>query len=151
MRIRLRYIVLLILAVMAGNSAWIGADSRDRFGDETSSIQYPRDRSYDIRHMVLDLSFDWDRQWVGGDVTFTLTPLAKPLRRVELDSADLTIWQVREGVEETLPHRVFGHRLEVGIIFVQKRMRLRQKKIEGWFVIDWIRQEFGILKLCKKQ
>ncbi len=115
MKIRLRYIVLLILAIMAGNSAWIGADSSNRFGDETSSIQYPRDRSYDIRHMVLDLSFDWDRQWVGGDVTFTLTPLAKPLRRVELDSADLTIWQVREGVEETLPHRVSGHRLEVDL------------------------------------
>ena len=72
-------------------------EGRRSFGDSTATIHSARDRSLDVKHMVLNLSFDWDRRWVGGETTLTLTPLAVPLQTVTLDAAEIKIKKVTAG------------------------------------------------------
>ncbi|MCZ6670619.1 MAG: M1 family metallopeptidase, partial [Acidobacteria bacterium] len=106
----------LLIAFVAGVFGQIPAfgNSSSRFIEATSKVHYPRDRSVDFLHMVLDLSFDWERKWVGGDVTFTLTPLAEAVRKVTLDSADLKISSIRSG-GSPLKFRMAGEKLYVDL------------------------------------
>jgi len=85
-----------------------------RFEDPAFSHHEPRDRVMDVKHMVLDLSFDWERKWVGGDVTFTVAPLAEPLSTVALDSGELIIRKAtRDGA--ALDFRTTGEQLLVDL------------------------------------
>jgi len=101
-------------AVLAASPDPADPEKRLRFGEATASIHYPRDRSMHVKHMVLDLAFNWDEKWVGGDVTFTLTPLAEPLQTVILDSARLHIKKVTRG-DAPLAFRLTGEQLLVDL------------------------------------
>ncbi|HEV8335629.1 MAG TPA: M1 family aminopeptidase [Candidatus Polarisedimenticolia bacterium] len=72
----------------------LAGEKHPRWDEPGIFRHYPRDRSIDVKHMVLALSFDGPKGWVGGDVTFTLSPLAEPLSTVALDSADLRVSKV---------------------------------------------------------
>jgi aminopeptidase N len=57
--------------------------------------QYIPSHDYDVRHIRLDLSFDWEREQARGSATITFAPLAAPFRRVEFDAANMTFTSVR--------------------------------------------------------
>ena len=56
--------------------------------------QYIPSHDYDVRHIKLDLSFDWEREQAIGAATITFSPLTTDFRRVELDAANMTFSSV---------------------------------------------------------
>lgn len=64
------------------------------FSDERATRHYSRDRTYDIQHLKLELSFDQPQKIVYGTATFTMTPINDGLKKIELDEVDLTIKSV---------------------------------------------------------
>src|SRR5882672_1604217 len=56
--------------------------------------QYVPSHDFDIKHIALNLRFDWAQEQLIGTETITLTPLVKDLVRVELDAADMTFTSV---------------------------------------------------------
>jgi len=53
-------------------------------------INYVRSREVDIKHLALDLRFDWDKEQVIGTTTVNLAPF-KDLNKFYLDAASMTI------------------------------------------------------------
>ncbi len=90
-------VILLISRPENSKAQTLRGEGRQPFGDATSWVHYSRDRVYDVKHLVLSVSFDWHRKWVGGETAITLTPLAVPLQTVALDSAELKIGKVMAG------------------------------------------------------
>jgi len=52
-------------------------------------------REYDVRHIRLDLRFDWTLEQAQGRESLTLAPLVDNLQRLELDAVNLTISSVK--------------------------------------------------------
>jgi aminopeptidase N len=58
----------------------------------------PRDKprhDYDMRHIRLDLRFDWTLEQASGKAGITVAPLVDGLQQLELDAADLTVSSVK--------------------------------------------------------
>lgn len=53
------------------------------------------DRTWDLQHTILDLSFDWKKELVMGKATLTLTPLFYEQNTVHLDAIQFTIQYVK--------------------------------------------------------
>ena len=89
-------ILLLTLAAVAAAQTVQGNASQS----PAPALPPPRSvpvHDYDLRHVKLDLRFDWEREQASGTATLTLTPLAPDFRRVELDAANMTFNGVRSG------------------------------------------------------
>ena len=67
-----------------------------------------------MKHLVLNLTFDWSKRWVGGDATFTMAPLAEGLQTIALDSAELRVSRVASGASP-LGFRTTGQQLLVDL------------------------------------
>lgn len=78
------------------------ADRYKPFGDELSTRHWPPDRSYDLQHIRLDLTFDWDQKKVSGKVTYRLVPLNSGFREVRLNQGDLNITGVTDAAQKSL-------------------------------------------------
>ncbi len=67
--------------------------------DDTSKIKklppinYVRSRDVDIKHLAIDVRFDWDKEQVIGTTTVNLAPF-KELNKFSLDAAQMTIKSV---------------------------------------------------------
>ena len=57
--------------------------------------RYMPNRDYDMRHIALDLRFDWEREQVLGTATLSFSPLISDLRQAEFDAANMTISSVK--------------------------------------------------------
>ena len=56
------------------------------------SIPEPeRVRTYDVKHISMNISFDWDRKMVIGDVTTTIVPLTDGMTSFEVDAVAFDI------------------------------------------------------------
>ena len=49
------------------------------------------DRTWDLLHTLLDISFDWSKSSVSGTATLTLSPLFYDQTTLELDAVDFNI------------------------------------------------------------
>ncbi|MBV9211716.1 MAG: hypothetical protein JOZ52_13840, partial [Acidobacteria bacterium] len=58
-------------------------------------VQYAPGRDYDMRHIALDLKFDWEREQALGTATLSFAPLANNLKQVEFDAANMTFNSVK--------------------------------------------------------
>ncbi|HEY0427525.1 MAG TPA: M1 family aminopeptidase [Pyrinomonadaceae bacterium] len=58
-------------------------------------IHYVRSRDYDMRHIALNLKFDWEKEQAYGTATITLAPLVENLKTVSLDAGLMTIGSVK--------------------------------------------------------
>jgi aminopeptidase N len=58
-------------------------------------VHYVRSRDYDMRHIALDLKFDWDKEQAYGTATITLSPLVSDMKTVNLDAGAMTINSVK--------------------------------------------------------
>ncbi len=50
---------------------------------------------YDLRHVKLDLRFDWEREQAAGTATLTFAPTVAALRSVEFDAANMSVTEVK--------------------------------------------------------
>lgn len=106
-----------VLALAAG-TAGSGGPSRERFADELAREQFGRDRSVDVEHYTLDLSFDPERREVRGSVSIRMHPLNDGLGVVELDAGEMAISRVVLEGGEAPPELLFRHdgeRLRIGL------------------------------------
>ena len=58
-------------------------------------VRYIPSREYDLRHVALDLKFDWDAEQTFGTATLTFAPLLADTRRVTFDAAKMQINSVK--------------------------------------------------------
>lgn len=60
--------------------------------EEIAGIYHPsEERTWDLLHTLLDLSFDWNQSAVIGSATLTLSPLFYPQTILKLDAVDFDI------------------------------------------------------------
>jgi aminopeptidase N len=73
-----------------------------------------RTRTYDLRHQVVHVRFDWRRHAVVGSTTLTIAALPDtPLSTVALDAIGMTFNAVRDASGRRLRHEYDGHTLTV--------------------------------------
>ncbi len=58
---------------------------------------YVRSRDYDMRHIALDLKFDWEKEQTFGTATITLAPFVPDFKTVNLDAGLMVINSVKLG------------------------------------------------------
>jgi aminopeptidase N len=61
--------------------------------------KYAPDRQADIQHMKLDVTPDFEKHTVSGTATIAFTPIARPLKSLELDALELKVSKVRSSHE----------------------------------------------------
>ena len=90
----------------------VGAADRV-FAEETAPEHYPRDRTFHLRHVKLDIRLDEQAGEVRGTTTVSLSPLNDGLREIELDGEDLHIRKVTDGDGKPLDYEYDTRRLKV--------------------------------------
>jgi aminopeptidase N len=92
--------LFLVLAVhVAGLPAL--AEPRD-FAPAGTPVRYMPTRQYDLQHLRLDLTFDWDARSVEGTATNTLIPLLPGVDALVFNAAGLDVRKVRvDGAERS--------------------------------------------------
>jgi len=83
------WIVALASAVVL---AWGPARAAEPAAGPTR--QYAPDRDFDLLHLLLDVTPDFERRTIAGAATLRLQPNTRPLREVRLDAVDLNIQSV---------------------------------------------------------
>jgi aminopeptidase N len=58
-------------------------------------VHFIRSRDYDMRHIALNLQFDWEKEQTFGTAAITLAPLMPNLQTVNLDAGAMTINSVK--------------------------------------------------------
>ncbi len=58
-------------------------------------VHWVRSRDYDMRHIALNLKFDWDKEQTYGTATITLAPLVEGMKTVNLDAGLMIINSVK--------------------------------------------------------
>ena len=76
---------------------------------------YARDRSFDVQHIKLELSFDLDKRRLFGIVSTTLAPLNDGLSHLELDALDLAITNVTASDGSGLPYKMSDNKLLIDL------------------------------------
>jgi aminopeptidase N len=61
----------------------------------TPETKYIPPRSYDVKHIKLDLRFDWTSETVNGTATIAFAPLRSNLEEVELDATNMTFSSIK--------------------------------------------------------
>ena len=84
--------LLVLVSVISCLVASVGL-SEERLGPFTKKAQSVRSRSFDQKHVRLELDFNWDRRQVRGRAVHTLAPF-KPISRLEFDAVDLDVDKV---------------------------------------------------------
>src|SRR5688572_15540016 len=74
---------------------------------------FGRTRTYDLKHVLLELRVDLDGGKVSGKAVNTITPLALPLQSVRFDGVDLTYSGVVDSRGRSLTHSSDGGTIEV--------------------------------------
>jgi aminopeptidase N len=84
--------------------------------ESAGDIKYAPDRKVEIVHLALDVTPDFEKRTVRGEITFTFKPIGKPLDELRLDGVDLTV----HGVECTA--KLAGHQVtdkEIVVTFAE--------------------------------
>jgi aminopeptidase N len=58
-------------------------------------VHYVRSRDFDMRHIALNLKFDWEKEQAFGTATITLAPLVQDLKTIKLDAGSMIINSVK--------------------------------------------------------
>ncbi|NOY05222.1 MAG: M1 family metallopeptidase, partial [Chlorobi bacterium] len=80
MNMRSRLVLFLIILMITGSL------SAQDFGR--------RERTYDVRHIRIEVAFDLEQKKVFGTVTTTISSLRPDLREIALDAVNMTIHDV---------------------------------------------------------
>ncbi len=98
-KVRARLICLSFVLLLLMQAAGVCATTSHRRAQQATAPSLPPARSvpahdYDLRHVKLDLRFDWQHEQALGTATLTFTPQTDELRRVEFDAANMTFERV---------------------------------------------------------
>ena len=96
------YRLVVLLAALSVPSALQAQTAQRLQASPLPPTQYIASHDYDMRHIKLDLRFDWEREQAIGTATITFAPLAKDFRRVEFDAANMTFTSVKLASGTTL-------------------------------------------------
>ena len=88
-RARVLPVLLLLLAAVPG-----APEGRQPFAPGAPPQEMP-ERAFDLRHVRLDLAFDWKKGEVAGTATNTLAPLRPGTDTLVFHAADLRVSKVR--------------------------------------------------------
>ncbi len=83
------------------------------FAEESAPEHFPRDRTFDLRHIRLDIALDMEKREVRGSATLLLSSLNDGLREIDLDGEDLHIRKVSDGEGRSFEFEYDGKRLRV--------------------------------------
>ncbi len=97
----------------------IGAGER-AFTDESTSEKGPRDRTFHVKHLKLDISFDEEARKVQGSSTLTMLPINDGLKTLEIDAVDMAIHQVADGDGRHLDFEVADNKIFVKLLRAYK-------------------------------
>jgi aminopeptidase N len=70
-------------------------------------VNYIRSRAIDVKHIAIDLKFDWEKEQAFGTSTITLTPF-KTTDKIYLDAAYMTINSVKSDKGTALKYNYTG-------------------------------------------
>ena len=94
----IRYVRLLslLLVILFGVSGTALAQQKENEKErKLPPAHYIRSRDYDMRHIALNLKFDWDKEQTFGTATITLAPLVPNLQKINLDAGLMIINSVK--------------------------------------------------------
>ena len=72
-----------------------------------------RVRTYDVQHIKIDVSFDWDEKKVVGECETTIVPLSDGFTEFEVDAIAFDIQSVRDKNNEDLKYEYDGKSIKV--------------------------------------
>jgi len=90
-----RALFCLAFGLALGSTAGLEAGERRPFAPPDEPRHYMPERGYDLRHLRLDLTFDWGKRQVAGTATNTLSPLRPGLDHLVFHAAELEVTRVR--------------------------------------------------------
>jgi len=88
-------LLLIIIVVFAPNLQAQISKHAKVLAKPFPKTQYIPQRSYDTKHIKLNLSFDWDKETVKGTAEITFSPLRANLEQVEFDAANMSFSSVK--------------------------------------------------------
>ena len=83
------------------------------FADESAPEHFPRDRTFDLRHVRLDIALDLEKAEVRGTATLLLSPVNDGLREIDIDGEDLHIRKITDAEGRSLEFDYDGKKLRV--------------------------------------
>ncbi|TLZ70376.1 MAG: hypothetical protein E6K10_08030 [Methanobacteriota archaeon] len=83
------------------------------FAEDSAPDHFPRDRTFNVRHVRLDVAIDQPNREVRGTSTLLLTPVNDGLRDIELDGESLHVRKVTDGEGRSLDFDYDGSKLKV--------------------------------------
>ncbi|HEX3530621.1 MAG TPA: M1 family metallopeptidase [Thermoanaerobaculia bacterium] len=86
---------LAVTLLLLGSVFAPPATPAQTFSPPEEPRHYMPERGYDLRHLRLDLAFDWEKKEVSGTATNTLAPLRSGLDHLEFHAVDLVVTRVR--------------------------------------------------------
>ena len=101
----------------------VSAPRLDTLIEETAEVVYERPnynasrkRHHDLIHTKLDLSFNWEKEWVVGKASLTLQPHFYTQSSLTLDAKGFKINDVRlQGAQDTLSYAYDGAQLNIDL------------------------------------
>jgi len=107
-RRRARLISLcLVLLLAQWQTITISAQTNSASASQTHTLPPPHivpAHNYDLRHVKLDLRFDWEREQALGTTTLTFAPTAPNVQSVEFDAANMTFTGVQTSTGAALKY-----------------------------------------------
>lgn len=97
----------------------IGAGERS-FTDESAPEKGPRDRTFHVKHLKLEVSFDEENKKVKGTSTLTMSPLNDGLKSVDIDAVDMAVDRVIDGDGRRLDFEVADNKILVKLLRAYK-------------------------------
>jgi aminopeptidase N len=73
---------------------WAGTALSQSSGNDAPARHYAPDRKVDIRHIVIDVTPDFEARTIAGVTTITFAPIAEELTELRLDAIDLDVLSV---------------------------------------------------------
>ncbi|MBS1797930.1 MAG: HEAT repeat domain-containing protein [Acidobacteria bacterium] len=94
-----RMLAFTMLVLLSSNLVWARPFKNPFFdvGDDVKKlppVNWIRSRQIDVKHILIDLKFDWDKESAYGTTTITVAPFSDT-DRITLDAAAMTINSVK--------------------------------------------------------
>jgi len=77
--------------------------------------QYIPDHDFDVRHIALDLRFDWEKEQLIGRETIIFAPLIANLNAIALDAANITPTSIKLSSGSSLQFQIDPAKEKVGV------------------------------------
>ena len=112
----MRFLLILLLPLTAlAENDFLGRCDKESLMPPGINPQpgrkYARDRRVDIKHLALDVTPDFTRRSIAGEVTITFSPVAEPLTKLELDAVEITIDAVGAAGAKVSEHQTTKNKL----------------------------------------